>query len=98
MQYTVPNGTHYTLDINIKFVNGAGSDKGIGHGNIAVTKNVSMVQRLQRRYRHAALFFEQRMKTVDSIIEIAHSKGLSNIRFLKLIEEKYPMAKEQQQN
>ena len=55
-------------------------------------EKVNIVQRLQRRYRQAAMFFEQRMESVDSIIEIANSKGLSREKFLQLIEKKYPMA------
>ena len=51
----------------------------------------SFTRRLQRKFRQAALFFEKRMESVDKIIELARSKGLSDRNFLKLIEKKYPM-------
>ena len=79
---------HTTLENKIN------NDKEVAKDRTASSKleKVNIVQRLQRRYRQAAMFFEQRMESVDSIIEIANSKGLSRERFLQLIEKKYPMA------
>ena len=53
----------------------------------------SFTRRLQHKFKQAALFFEKRMKSVDRIIEIARSKGLSDRDFIKLIEKKYPMVR-----
>ena len=79
---------HTTLENKIN------NDKEVAKDRTASSQleKVNIVQRLQRRYRQAAMFFEQRMESVDSIIEIANSKGLSREKFLQLIEKKYPMA------
>jgi hypothetical protein len=104
LQYTLSNGTKYHLNVNVETLKGQNDhttlenkindDKEVAKDRTASSKleKVNIVQRLQRRYRQAAMFFEQRMESVDSIIEIANSKGLSREKFLQLIEKKYPMA------
>eukprot|EP00943_MAST-04B_sp_MAST-4B-sp1_P006293 g6293.t1 len=75
-------------DITNDVVKDDSSDTLSGSGGVN-----SFTRRLQHKFKQAALFFEKRMKSVDRIIEIARSKGLSDRDFIKLIEKKYPMVR-----
>jgi hypothetical protein len=61
--------------------------------HVGKATKLDLAQRLQQRYKHAVAFFQERMQSVDKIISIAKSKGLTDTAFLNLIEKKYPMVR-----
>ena len=95
---TFSSGEVLVLSVNVN-VSRKESSAHIAGNNAKQTHNVGkatkldLAQRLQQRYKHAVAFFQERMQSVDKIISIARSKGLTDKAFLNLIEKKYPMVR-----